>query len=248
MAEAGEAWLQAGGVDPECPAYKCPPYGVTAEEWQEYCECRGRGASGVGSKPNYDINVGALMNYNLFDQPAIDEMSDQLGVAGHRAPSSFGLSRFLDFSPVDPGNFPRIAGIKNGKGWPNQDGLRKWWAQNIDKIVPGFCLNLVAIPCMHLNRGVQWCNVCPIEGLVYDIRLKYQGIDLVTGIDGSIVDGDYIPIPPAQGFRKDKNEVIQVVLQEIPPLNEDQCKPGCGHLEDWCFMISADVFCGFTGK
>lgn len=247
MSAEGIGWLQAGGAS--CNSYECPPFGATPEEWLAFCERRGLGASGVGSKPSYHINVGEMMNYNLFPQPEVTEEPDGMfAVAAHRAPASFGLSRFLDFSPVDDGNFPRIAGPKNGKGWANQDGLRKWWAQNIDAIVPDYCLAMAAIPCAHLNRGVQWCNICPVEGLVYNIKLLYQDIMLVEAVDGSVVDGGYVPVDVANGFLKDANEVVVIELVEVPPLNEDPCKPGCGHLEDWCVMVAADVFCGFQGK
>lgn len=246
MSTAGEGNIYVGGGI--CSPFECPPYGVSPEEWLAYCKSRGLGAAGVGSKPTYHIDVGAGMNYNLFPQPPVEEMSDNMfAVAAHRAPSSFGLSRLVDFSVPDD-NFPRVTGVKYGKGWPNQDALIKWWRQKMPEIVPGYCLNMVPIPCMHLNRGVQWCNLCPIPGLVYTIKLKFQGTVLAAGIDGSVVDGGYIPLPVAQGFRKDKNEMIQIVLDEIPPLNEDQCKPGCGHLENWCAMVAADVFCGMTGK
>ena len=247
MSAEGIGWLQAGGAD--CAAFECPPFGVSPEEWAEFCARRGLGAAGVGSKPSYHIDVGSKMNYNLFPQPTVEECDDGMfGVAGHRAPASFGLSRMLDFSPVDDGNFPRVTGVKYGKGWPNQDGLRKWWAQHKEEIVPGYCLAMAAIPCMHLNRGVQWCNICPVEGLVYNIKLLYQNVMLVEGVDGSAKDGGYVPIPPAQGFRKDKSEVVVIELVEVPPSNNDTCKPGCGHLEDWCVMVAADVFCGMTGK
>lgn len=246
MSTEGEAWLQTGGA--ECAPYCNPPYGASPEQWQKFCEDRGMGAAGVGSKPSYHIDVGSKFNYNLFEQHAVAEDDNNMfAVAAHRAPASFGLSRFLDFSEVDPGNFPRVAGTKNGKGWPNQDGLRKWYLQHLEEIVPGYCLNMVVIPCQHLNRGVQWCNVCPIPGLTYDIKLKYQNIVLAS-VDGSVEDGGYIPLPVAQGFRKNKNEVISIELKTIPPRNEDQCKPGCGGLDDWCVMVAGDVFCGMQGK
>lgn len=247
MAAEGIGWLQAGGA--ECPSYECPPLGATPEEWQAFCERRGLGAAGVGSKPSYHIDVGGALDYNIFPQPEVPEESDNMfAVAAHKAPASFALSRMLDFSPVDDGNYPRVTGIKYNKGWPNQDGLRKWWAKNYADIIPGYCLSMAAVPCMHLTRGVAWCNICPIEGLVYNIVNIHTGEVLVEAVDGSVVDGGYIPIDPEAGFLKDKNQVYGIELVEIPPRNEDTCKPGCGHLEDWCVMLSADVWCPMTGK
>lgn len=247
MAAPGEAWLHVGGGTGT--PYQCPPFGATPAEWEAFCAKHRNVADGQGSKPQYGIDVGSGFNYDLFDQPAIPEESDNMyTVAGHRAPASFGLSRMLDFSPVDPGNFPRVTGVGYEKGWANQDSLRKWWNKNLANITDGYCINMVGIPAQHLNRGVQWCNICPIDGLVFTIKLKYQGTVIAAGVDGSVKDGGYFPLPVANGFRKDKNEVIQIVLDSVPALNADQCKPGMGHLEDWCVMVAADIFCGMTGK
>lgn len=246
MSEAGEANLYLGGGT--CAPYECIPYGATPEEWEAFCERRGVSYSGLGSKPQYNINIGDKMNYEMFPQPDIEEESRNVyTVAGHRAPASFGLSRMLDFGEV-PVNSPRIASLECGKGWPNQDSLRKWFLMNIDDIVDGYCLNMVHIPPHHRNRSVYWCNTCPVEGLTFDVKLKYSGTVLAAGVDASTCDGGYIDIPAPDDFRKNTNEIIQLVLNGVPPKNEDPCKPGCGSLDGWCIMISAEIFCPMTGK
>lgn len=245
MSEAGEGNLYLAGGD-------CAPaitdwsalWGATADEYKAFMAKNFSIADGVGTKPQYNLDVGSMLNGDLFPAPDIDlenKCVHSYTVAGHRNQASFGLSRWLHFSSDTKVGRPRSG------HWDNQDSLRKWWFKNMEDIVAGYCLNLVYIPPKHHFRYVYVCNVCPIEGLEFDIVLKRTGEVLGT-MDGSVADSICVEVPEAAAWSHCYGEIIQLKLKSVPPVDEDDCKPGCGHLDNWCVMASADVFCPSTGK
>jgi hypothetical protein len=180
----------------------------------------------------------------MFPAPDIDledKCPNTYMVAGHRNQASFGLSRWLNF------NSDVKVGVPRSANWDNQDSLRKWWFKHMDEIVPGYCLNLVHIPPKHHFRYAYVCNVCPIEGLAFEVVLKRTG-EVLGEMDGSVADSICVAIPEEAAWSHCYSEIIQLKLTSVPPANEDNCKPGCGGLDKWCVMASADVFCPSTGK
>ena len=239
---------QAGG---ECtPMELCMEkiFGRTPEGVEEAKKKRGINVDGVGSFPTYgNVKVGEKLDYNMYPSPDIDledKCAKSYTVAGHRSNASFGISRLLYFD----GDNPNKTENSLRKEHNNQLALRRWWLQNKDCIVPGYKLNLVYIPPKHHFRYAYVCNQHPIEGLTYDVVLKRTGTVLVADVDGSVVGSQCIAIEdPDTAWNDCFGEIIQIVLKTIPPCNEDNCKPGKGHLDQWCVMVAADVFCPMTG-
>lgn len=250
MSTTGEANLYQASGDDACPEIELcldKMFGRTPAEVQAAKLRRGINVDGVGSNPTYgNVKVGERFNYDMYPQGDIDldnAKPRSYTVAGHRNQASFGLSRILFF---DGANLSKSENTVR-KEYQNQLGLRKWWLKNIDSIDAGYCLNTIYIPPKHHFKHVYVCNMCPVEGLAYEVRLKRTGTVLAT-IDGSQDTSQCIEVPSASKWQHDKGEIIQIHLTAVPPLNTDSCKPGKGNLDGWCVMTAADVFCPNTGS
>lgn len=224
----------------------CPPFSECPEDWFD-CEKRGTNSSGLGTKPNYNINIGDRMNCDMFPAPPICKTDNySYTIAAHRGPATFALSRHLDFNKVHDKK------LRISKGWNNQDSLLRWYHKHAEYIqcnMP-FGLQMAHVPPKHIWHDLVWCVECPIEGIVFDIVERFTGTVLAAGIDGGVADSGCINMAdfPDLKWSHECNRIIEICLTSIPPINEDKCKPGCGGLDGWCIAISPIVCCWDTGK
>lgn len=203
----------------------------------------GHQSSGLGHK-----NTGPLINYDqqlrgeLWPAPPIKEDDCYpREVAAHREAGVYGLSRHLCFvCPKDK---------QLNKPYQNQDALmRYYWQQRECNMEVPFSLGVVNIPPEIVAHGVWFKLYGTVPGLEFDIIERFSGEPYFTGIDGSVEDCQWLPLPPAQQMVK-KQRIIDICINAMPPLNEDNCKPGEPSLLDGlCIAVSAVVCCPDTGN
>ena len=243
MADAGHANLYHGGGG-------CDPYPKRREDLFNP-EKKSKNLSGFGIKPTYDFIP--QWDPGMYPQPAIEkEVPGPTTLECVKGGGTFALSRSLEYQdPMKGKSRFRMSDDST------QTELWRWFLQNQDLIVPDYCLNLVIVP-MCINADCIFLRSCePVPGLVFDVVEFFTGTVIAAGIDmGDPVQASVdacqtwcakFPIPEDMQFSSDCNRIYGIKLVSVPPLNEDECKPGCGLLEGLALDFSVRSFCPWAG-
>lgn len=200
-------------------------------------------SAGLGSCPtNSTLNMDKQFYKRAYPTGHIGEESRFPGaVASHRGPGTFVLSKHLTFK--------KVIDKACREPYANDQSAMRLYQEYKDCMEVPFAFGMVCTEAKLGVESVAYCIECPVAGVVFDIVEHWSGEVVFSGVDGGVAGSMLLPTMDAPFFYShDKRRCFDLVITEMPPLNEDPCKDGPSMLDDFGIMVSAKLCCIDTGN